>query len=345
MKKILEICLFVYSLLFCAACVPEAPMLHQYADTAMGTVMQFALYTEKEQTADTFTQNAMELLRTLEQEQLSRRIETSEIYKVNASAGNPEGIEISTELAETLNRCMDMWKQSDGAFDIALGAVVQLWQIDSMASGETPAGDVEIPSPEEIEDALKNCGSDKIKLQNATTITIPAGVRLDLGAVGKGVALDKIHALLESCDDISGGVISAGGSVLVYGSKPDNSNWKVGIVNPFNTAETIGTLTLDASDWYITTSGDYERYVEADGVRYHHIIDPATGYPAQNGVRGVTILTKDGLLGDMLSTACFVLGAEEGLELAEKYNAEILFVLSDGEILMSKGMKQYFRSK
>ena len=116
----------------------------------------------------------------------------------------------------------------------------------------------------------------------------------------------------------------------------------MGIVNPFDTAESIGILTLEGS-WCVSTSGDYERYVEVDGVRYHHILDPKTGAPAVSDVRGVTILMKDGLLGDGLSTACFILGPEKGMALAARYGAEALFVMADGRFEMSDGMKDVFR--
>ncbi|MGN1144872.1 MAG: FAD:protein FMN transferase, partial [Acetatifactor sp.] len=138
-----------------------------------------------------------------------------------------------------------------------------------------------------------------------------------------------------------GAVISVGGSVLTYGEKPDGDSWRVGILNPFDTSENLGYLSL-TGQWCISTSGDYERFVEVDGIRYHHIIDPATGYPAQSGVSSVTVLTKDGLLSDALSTACFVLGVEKGSRLAEEFDAEVLFVDKSGEMHMSKGMEEYF---
>jgi thiamine biosynthesis lipoprotein len=181
---------------------------------------------------------------------------------------------------------------------------------------------------------------DKISLENEM-LSMPEGMKLDFGAVGKGLALDEILAYLTDQEEITGATVSVGGSVLTYGEKPDKSSWKVGIVDPADTSEYIGVLTLDGQ-WCVSTSGDYERYVEVDGVRYHHIIDPATGYPADSRVSGVTVLTKDGFLSDALSTACFILGQEEGMALAEKYDAEVLFVDKDGNISMTEGMKQYF---
>lgn len=147
--------------------------------------------------------------------------------------------------------------------------------------------------------------------------------------------------MLEGQNAVTGAVISLGGSILTYGSKPDGSTWKVGIIDPFDKSSNIGILSLEGQ-WCVSTSGDYERYVEVDGVRYHHILDPKTGTPAVSDVRGVTVLLKDGLLSDGLSTACFILGPEKGMALAAEYGAEALFILSDGEVVLSEGMEQYY---
>ena len=112
-------------------------------------------------------------------------------------------------------------------------------------------------------------------------------------------------------------------------------------MNPLDTSQYIGILSLKGQ-WCVSTSGDYERYVEVDGVRCHHIRDPATGMPADSAVHSVTILAKDGLLSDALSTACFVLGAGKGMELARQYGAEALFVTTEGEIVMTEGMGEFF---
>ena len=232
-------------------------------------------------------------------------------------------------------------RSSEGAFDITLGSLTGLWNIDRWASEGVQ--EVSLPSGEEVKEALSLCGSEKLKLESGpgARLFMPEGMRLDLGAVGKGVALSRLRTLLEERPEVSGAVISLGGSILTYGVKPDGSPWRVAITNPFDTAENVGILSLEGQ-WCVSTSGDYERYVEADGVRYHHILDPATGYPADTRVRGVSILSKDGLLSDALSTACFILGPEKGMELAGRYGAEALFVMEDGELILSEGMKRYF---
>jgi len=342
-------------LFFCFGCSGNGagPVLWRTVDTAMGTVVQQSLYFERQEQAEVFSDEVMELLTKLEREMLSWRLESSEVYRLNASAGSEEGCPVSEELAELLADCVELWRDSGGAFDITIGPLVRLWKIDQWAA-EGQTQDFQVPSAQELEGALKLCGSDRLKLvsRNAGEQTdighqgkelcfLPEGMQLDLGAVGKGLALTRIQELLEEEPDITGAVISVGGSVLTYGEKPDGTEWKVGITDPFDRGTNVGILSLKGQ-WCVSTSGDYERYVEVDGVCYHHILDPATGYPADSGVRGVTVLTEEGLLGDALSTACFVLGPVQGMELAKTYGAEVLFVLEDGEIVMSEGMQEYW---
>lgn len=327
----------------------QTVMAIQYVDTAMGTVIQQTVYASREAAAD-FNDKSMALLRELEQDELSWRLETSEVWQINASAGDEEGYGISDEMAALLEDCLELYERSDGAFDVTLGALTRLWNIDKWAA-DTADGEgtdsFQLPPSAELEQALGLCGGSKVRLVTADSgegeakIFLPEGMQLDLGAVGKGLAQSRLGSLLEA-EEITGAVISLGGSILTFGDKPDGSTWKVGIVNPFDTSSNVGILSLEGQ-WCVSTSGDYERYVEADGVRYHHILDPDTGYPAVSDVRGVTILAKDGLLSDGLSTACFILGPERGMELAEEYGVEVLFVMSDGSIVMSEGMEGYFK--
>ena len=171
---------------------------------------------------------------------------------------------------------------------------------------------------------------------------MPRGMSLDLGAVGKGISCDNLRDKLKSLN-ISGAVISVGGSIVTYGRKPDGSAWNVGIVNPHDTSSYIGTLTL-TGDWSVSTSGDYERYVEADGIRYHHIIDPETGYPADAGLSSVTVMSHYGALSDALSTACFVLGTEKAQDLLEQYDAYAVMVEHSGKVILSEGAEQFFHN-
>lgn len=305
-------------------------------DTAMGTIIQQTVYAGEN--GQEVTEDILQTISDLEKDTLSRRMESSEIYQINAAAGSGEGAELPEALQKMLEQCLAVSAASEGAFDITMGSAVALWNIDEWAGLDSAA--YELPTEEEVCNALNNTGYEKIFFKD-NRIFLPAGMQLDLGAVGKGIALDEIHRYLDDREDVSGAVISAGGSILTYGQKPDGTSWKVAVVNPLNPAESIGYLSVEGSRC-VSTSGDYERYVEKDGVRYHHILDPDTGYPADGGVSSVTILSENGLLSDALSTACFVLGEEKGSRLAEQYDAEALFVNHQGEISMTEGMKKYF---
>lgn len=340
-KKALNIiipalCMF---LSFLSGCTGKQAEPSKRTDTAMGTIVSQTVYVTEQGEAE-LTEEIMSLIRNLEENMLSWRLPTSEIYQVNTRAARgEEGISLSGELYQIIGTCLTLSAASEGAFDISLGKVIRLWNIDEWSqNGETG---YKLPAQEDISEALSHRGSDDVSLQG-NSLYLPAGVQLDLGAVGKGIALQRILDYLEEQPDKPrGAVISVGGSVLTYGEKPDGDSWRVGILNPFDTSENLGYLSL-TGQWCISTSGDYERFVEVDGIRYHHIIDPATGYPAQSGVSSVTVLTKDGLLSDALSTACFVLGVEKGSRLAEEFDAEVLFVDKSGEMHMSKGMEEYF---
>lgn len=331
------------------------PASYQCADTAMGTIISQTIYvTTEEQVAKEVSKQVIARMKELEQNTLSWRLETSEIYQINESAGRGESVEMSPLLDNVLDQCKKVYAASDGAFDFTIGSLTRLWNIDAWAAGTgkiqaDAGGDAYVlPGAEQITDALTHVGGDRCGVEGCL-ITLPEGIQLDLGAVGKGIALDETYKLLKQQEQVTGAVISAGGSILTYGSKPDGSLWNVGIVNPSDTGRTLGILSVPGG-FCIATSGDYERYVEVDGVRYHHILDPRTGMPADNGVRSVTILRQKGeeqlencgLFSDALSTACFVLGVEDGLKLAEVFDAEVLFVNTEGEIIMSEGMKHYF---
>ena len=339
MKKFFAVLFSFLMILSLNGCGKVQPGLTSHTDVAMGTVINLKIYSTDNKN---YAEEVMGLLRELEEKELSVRAGSSEAAYVNANAGS-DAVPVSAQFRELIGRCLEVGDRSDGALDVTLGNVVKLWNIDFLAGGE--AVDFQLPDESALESALASCGNDKIGLsEERDQISLRADTALDLGAVGKGIALDRVRAYLQEQDGITGAVISVGGSVLTYGSKPDGTDWKVGITDPFDTGKVLGYLTL-AGTHCISTSGDYERYVEKDGVRYHHIIDPHTGYPARSGLSSVTILSEDGFLSDALSTACFVLGSERGLTLATEYGCEALFVTTEGELLMTEGFRQLFGSK
>lgn len=340
-KYLLGLCLFMS---FMAGCAGRQAEPLKSVDTAMGTIVSQTIYVRK-QGGEPATDAIMSLISDLEQNMLSWRISTSEIYRANLRAAEGEEgqveIPISPALCDIIGTCLAVSEASEGAFDISLGQVTRLWNIDEWS--RTGNAGYQLPAKEELEAALDKSGSKLVSLQGET-LYLSKQVQLDLGAVGKGAALQVILDYLKeqkSQNKLDGAVISVGGSVLTFGEKPDGDSFRVGILNPADTSENLGYLSL-TGQWCVSTSGDYERFVEVDGVRYHHIINPATGYPADSDVSSVTILTKDGLLSDALSTACFVLGVEEGSALAQKFGAEALFVDKSGKIHMTQGMEEYF---
>lgn len=326
--------------LLCTGCSRQ-PTAYQSMDTAMGTIISQTIYTSaNEETAGEILGEVISCIDDLEANNLSWRLETSEIYQINAGAGSGQEVEISDLLTNVFDQCKKVYAASNGAFDFTIGSVARLWNIDAWAGEEQETTSYMVPSQEQLAEALVYVGADKADV-DGSMVSLPEGMQIDLGAVGKGIALDEIRNVLEQRTEVTGAVISVGGSILTYGNKTDGSAWNVGIVDPFDTSQNMGVLSLTGS-WCVSTSGDYERYVEVDGVRYHHILDPYTGMPADSGVKSVTILTESGLFSDALSTACFVLGVEDGLELAEMFDAEALFVDEQGEITMTEGMEQYF---
>lgn len=318
-------------------------------DTAMGTVISQTVYLTGNaqnitngKTNEKITDDILQKLNNLEQEELSWRVESSEVARINAAAGEGQ-TPVSPGMADWLERCLQVSDRSEGAFDVSIGRLSRLWDIDTWAVAADPQ-DYELPEQEEIAQALATAGWQEIQLEQRTDgalVSIPAEMQLDLGAVGKGAALDEIRKTLEDHPEVSGAVISVGGSILTYGSKPEGGAWQIAVTDPLDPSGSVGVLTLDG-DYCVSTSGDYERYVEVGGVRYHHILDPRTGFPARSDAAGVTIVTKDGFLSDALSTACFVLGQQEGKKLLEKYDAEGLFIDHEGTITMTEGMQQYF---
>lgn len=325
--------------LFLSGCAVK-PSKTTHTDTGMGTIIQETLYVTDD--SNEAAAEIMELLRELENDTLSWRLETSEVYQINVSAGSQKGYQISSQMQSYLETLKQVHEASGGALDVTVGPITQLWKLDEWAVADASAREnFTVPASEQITEALAHVGYEKVLLQE-DTVYLPEGMKLDLGAVGKGIACDIVGEYLNTQENISGATVSVGGSIVTYGSKPDGSNWNIAIMHPREENSLLGTLSLQG-EWYISTSGDYERYVEKDGIRYHHIMDPDSGYPVDNEVCSITIVSDSGLLSDALSTACFVLGVEEGLKLAEKYGAEALFFTKNLHVYQTKGMESMFR--
>ena len=252
---------------------------------------------------------------------LSTGNEDSEIYKINQSG---DGI-LSEETAYLVERSLDLYEATDGAFDIAIEPLTSLWDF----TAENP----KVPKDSLIRAALPKCNYHNISVDtDKNEITLKTDdTAIELGAIAKGYIADRLKDYLVS-QNVKSAIINLGGNVLCIGEKTDNSAFKIGIQKPFaDRSETIAVM--DIRDKSVVSSGIYERCFEQDGTLYHHLLNPKTGYPYDNGLIAVTIISDQSVDGDALSTTCFALGLEDGMKLAESLDdVQAFFVTSDYEI-------------
>ncbi len=295
----------------------------EYEDTAiaMGTVINIRLFgSNGEEISELIKADINDTEKAL----LSWREENSDVNRINSGAGS--AVSVSKETASIIDSALDVSRNCGGVFDITIGNVTKLWDF----GGENQ----KIPQEEEIESALEKVAYSTVKVTD-TTVEIKDGQSLDLGAIGKGAACDRVSNLL-STTKIDNAVISVGGSLLLYGDR----KFDIGIVNPNDDKASLGTLEL--ADTCISTSGDYEKFFTDGGRKYHHILNATTGYPAEVNLSSVTVVCESGVLSDALSTACYILGYNDSLALLEQYNAEAIFVFRDKTIRVTDGLKTKF---
>lgn len=327
--------LTVAAVLSCTGCSSQsAATTYQGTDFAMGTVISQNIYGKNgENTAE----KVLDIITSVENI-ISWRIDGTEVNTINKVAGEG-GINAENEKLPTwLKQCKEVYEKSEGLLDITVGPASRLWDI----GGDNPR----IPDEEELKNALALIDGNKVRVDGTTvTFETPEG-QLDLGAVGKGIACDEISSYLTENQVDVNGTFSVGGSILIYGKKSNGEPWRIGIQDPRGEDGTyMGALEFNQEEGeavFVSTSGDYEKYFEEDGVRYHHILDPRTGAPADSDLISVTIISESGFLTDALSTACFVAGKEEGMKLAEEFGAHIIVVDKDKNVYASDGAKEHF---
>jgi len=258
---------------------------------------------------------------------LSAHDPDSELYALNHS--DAEFTAISDTLEDVLATVHDIHGITGGAYDCTLGGLAELWNI----TGGGP-----VPAQADIDAVLAHTGYDSITLdEKRNTLMRPdTDVRLDLGGIGKGAAADRLIRYLETTD-IPYGLVSVGGTIGVFGDKPDGTPYKIGIRDPDDPNGVVGYFLID--EGFVAVSGDYERYFEENGVRYHHIFDPSTGYPADSGLRSAAVHALNGAQADALSTALFVMGADAALELYENHGGFEAVLVSDGGIVQTEGAR------
>ena len=278
----------------------------------------------------------------------SRTNEKSELYKLNHRkdtsdkdpnadgqttpypvSGTADTWHISEDLASLLSQGLSITRESDGAFDIAIAPLTSLWDFT--------AEDPKVPDDAAIQKALPLCSSDGVTI-DGQDITLPSDdIQFDVGAIAKGYIADRLKDFLVK-KGVNSAIINLGGNVLCIGSKPDGTPFKVGIQKPFadrNETEAV----MDITGKSVVSSGIYERCFKQGGKLYHHILNPQTGYPYDNGLISVTIISDQSVDGDALSTTCFALGLEDGLKFAEKKGVQAVFITEDYELHYTDGFQ------
>ncbi|MDO6821190.1 MULTISPECIES: FAD:protein FMN transferase [Zobellia] len=252
----------------------------------------------------------------------------SETSLINSNAGI-KPVKVSLELFMLIERAKQISEITDGAFDISFASMDVVWKFDgSMAK---------IPTPEEVSASVKNVGYEKIILNpvDHTVYLSQKGMKISFGAIGKGYAADKAKELLVS-KQVLGGIINAAGDLTTWGTKATGEKWLIGIANPLSDEKIFSWLPIVESS--VATSGNSEKYVLFDEVKYSHIIDPRTGYPT-TGVNSVSIFAKSAELCDALATAVYIMGKEDGLALINQLGGtEVILVDANNERYNSSGI-------
>ncbi len=256
---------------------------------------------------------------------LSRTAEGSDIWRINHAGGKP--VQVSPETAEVISAALEVSRLSGGAFDITVAPASLLWDFTS--------GAAVLPDAAALAEAAAKIDYRRVVLEN-NTVTLPDGMMLDLGGIAKGWIADRIRQSLKD-QGVTSAILSFGGNIVTIGTKPDGSLWRIGIQD-IDTPYGQPMLTTEQGECSVVTSGIYERGFDLDGVRYHHLLDPATGWPVQNQLASVSIVCGPSVLGDALSTAAFILGPDRGMQLVESLpGVEAAFILRDRTVLASSG--------
>lgn len=297
------------------------------SDFLLNTFVTITLYDQEE---EPLLEESVKLCREYEQI-LSRTIEGSEIYALNHREAGVREMEVSSSTAELIREGLAFSEVSDGAFDVTIEPLSSLWNFSG--------GEKKVPEKEAILEAAGKVDYRKVSVEGNTVRFADDDTAVELGAIAKGYIADQVKDYLES-RGVESGLIDLGGNILCIGSRPDGTPFKIGLQKPyFDRKETIAVLNI--TDQSVVTSGVYERCFEQDGVNYHHLLDPKTGYPYDNGLLSVTIVSDRSVDGDGLSTTCFSLGLEKGMELVDSL-ADVYgyFITEDYEVHYSRGAEE-----
>lgn len=257
----------------------------------------------------------------------STTIKGSDVWNINHAGGNP--VTVSRDTVSLLQTALYYCELSDGRVDLSVLPLSELWNFGSDK-------DPHKPNEKEIRDAVSHIDYHAVRI-DGNTVTLPdSDAAIDLGFIAKGYIADRLKEYLLS-QGVENACISLGGNLITIGSKPDGQPYRIGIQKPFSPEGEILTA-IDVVDASVVSSGVYERYFYENDTLYHHLLDTATGYPADNNIAGVTILSPSSVDADALSTTCYFLGIDDGMELIESLNdTEVLYITMDGELICSDG--------
>lgn len=330
MKRLFCILLTVALLLPASGCAAKKPISREFY--FMDTLITVTLYTD-EASAEPMFRQCRRLLSELDA-LWSRTKEGSDTARLNESGTGISDLDART--AALLSIALDVSQKTGGAFDITVLPLVELWQ--------KCEEEQRLPHADALSAALARVGYTHLHVSD-TVVSKETGMAIDLGGIGKGAAIQCLIDYLKTTD-VAGGLVSFGSNVAVFGKKPDGSDFRIGLRDPHDRTDYAGALTLKKGE-VLSVSGDYERYYTIDGTKYHHILDPQTGYPADTGISSVAVVCRDGALADALSTALFVMGEEDAMALyaSGTYAFEAVFIRANGSIRVTKGLEKRFEKE
>lgn len=324
--------LFLLPVLFLAGCARDrAPVSKTgfYFDTVV-TITLYDTNNAGPLSYDTILTDCFALCEAYEA-MLSRTKEDSDIWKINHAGGAP--VEVDPETAALLQKALAYCQASGGAADLTIAPLSSLWNFSSDNLGQAHT----VPDTQQIRALLPHVDYRAVHIEGNTVTLQDPQAALDMGCIAKGYIADKLKQYLRS-QGVESALINLGGNVLTLGEKPDGAPFRLGIRKPF-APENTPIAVLPVTDASLVSSGVYERFFEADGIRYHHLLDAQTGMPMQNGLLSVTILSESSADGDMLSTVCFLLGLTAGMEYVESLpDVEAVFITEDYALHPSSGL-------
>ena len=305
----------------------QAQEIHKRVSKLMGCRFEVTVVAENKTEGEYYIDLAIEEITRIEK-LISSWDPKSETSRVNQQAGLAP-VKVSPELFNLIKRARGISQLTDGAFDISYASMDRIWQFDGSMTKK--------PSDEDIKASVARVGWEKVVLNDEEgSVFLPEKrMKIGFGAVGKGYAADRAKALLKT-KGVEAGIINASGDMTTWGKQPNGDEWKVAITNPMDKTKSFGLLPV--SNGAVVTSGNYEKFVQFDGVRYAHIIDPRTGYPA-TGILSVTIFAPKAELADALATAVFVMGIETGLSRINQIpKVECIIVDENGQLHQSSNI-------